>query len=363
MSDTTVHASEQVALLSAKVAELELELAALRAQLHDLQLRHAVTSCLSDDLELLPTLRSFRQAMAAFVPHAEFAVVLPHGDGGLCLPLADESLGNLNVSTLARTVRQLAQAIDAAQVVHLAPNAAEELLPAHPDEQHELLVAPLPEPGSAVQGLLIVARTPVIGFSPHDRELVAAAARELAIVLRKVTVFTRTRELSITDPLTGLYNRRHLEERLRQEVARALRYSHPLTLLLIDIDHFKVYNDVNGHLEGDQALRLVAALLRRHTRQADLVARFGGEEFVVLLPEIDSTGGRAVGEKLRLTVAQNPFPGEKVLPGGKLTISLGIATLPTDAEEPMRLLDLADRGLYLSKQRGRNRLSHFLDEA
>jgi diguanylate cyclase (GGDEF)-like protein len=93
------------------------------------------------------------------------------------------------------------------------------------------------------------------------------------------------------------------------------------------------------------------------------VARFGGEEFVVVLPEIDAANGRAVAEKLRLTVEQIPFAGEETLPSGQLTISVGVATFPTEAQDAVQLLDLADRGLYLAKRRGRNRVGHFLDEA
>ncbi len=362
MADATGHASPQSGLLSGRIAELELQLSALGARLRELQLRHAVASCLSDDLELLPTLRLFRAQAAGFFPGAAFALVFLQSDGKMSLALADEPLASLSESAFSSASGPFVQAMSQRHPLRVPPGVAQELWPAGHEQLPELLLAPLVREETPAEGILIVARPQSIGFSPQEEELVAAAARELASVLHKVKVFVRTKELSITDPLTGLYNRRHLEERLEQEVARASRYRHPLTVLLIDIDHFKLYNDLNGHLEGDKALRAIAALLRRHTRQADLVARFGGEEFVVLLPEIDLTDGRAAAEKLRRTVQRSPFAGEASLPGGELTISVGVATFPRDAEEPVALLDLADRGLYLSKRRGRNCVSHFLDE-
>ncbi len=164
----------------------------------------------------------------------------------------------------------------------------------------------------------------------------------------------KMRLLAETDPLTGLFNRRALAEKLRQEVERADRYQTVLTCILLDIDHFKVTNDTFGHQVGDLVLQQVAQMLRREQRSVDLIARYGGEEFVVLLPETGATGARIFAERILRRVAAQRF-GDAARPV-QLTISMGIATVPdprvTDAES---LLRLADANLLKAKTDGRNR--------
>jgi len=164
----------------------------------------------------------------------------------------------------------------------------------------------------------------------------------------------RMRLLAETDPLTGLYNRRALDEKLKIEVDRAERYQALLTCILIDIDHFKVTNDTHGHQVGDLVLQQVAQMLRREQRAVDLIARYGGEEFVVLLPETGATGARIFAERILRRVAAQRF-GDPARPV-QVTLSMGIATLPdpraTNGEE---LLRLADANLLKAKADGRNR--------
>ncbi len=162
------------------------------------------------------------------------------------------------------------------------------------------------------------------------------------------------RHLVETDPLTGLYNRRALDEKLRQEIERASRYGTVLTCLMIDLDHFKAVNDAHGHPTGDRVLTQFAELLRREQRAVDVVARYGGEEFVVLLPETGPSGARLFAERILRRVAASTF-GEtgQAIP---LTISLGLATFPDErAQDGEALLRLADRNLLRAKSDGRNR--------
>ncbi|MCR4439536.1 MAG: GGDEF domain-containing protein [bacterium] len=362
MTESTSHPASQIDLLAARMVELEQELANLRHRLWKLEVVHAGATSLSDDLELAPTLDAFCSRLAALLPRVALAVALGTADGSVHFPRANGALARLATGDDPGNSAAFAQVLCQDKPLLLQRKDAELLAPSLASEEQALFLAPLRATGDASLGVLIAARPAALGFSPEEQELLCAAAGAFASALHKVTLFQQTKALAITDPLTKLYNRRHLQERLDHEVARALRYSHALSVLLIDIDNFKLYNDLNGHLQGDAALRELAALLRRHTRQADLLARFGGEEFVVLLPEIDAASARAVAEKLRQTVEQTPFKGEEVLPGGKLTISAGLATLPSDACESVELLDLADRGLYLAKRWGRNRVCHFLDE-
>ncbi len=205
-------------------------------------------------------------------------------------------------------------------------------------------------------GVFSLYRDKTNAFSKEERCFFKKIAMEIAKVLDKSLLFQHTKELSITDDLTGLYNRRYFNQRLEREVLRAKRYRRPLSLLMIDIDFFKNYNDINGHLLGDEVLRKVAYLVESNLRKADIVARYGGEEFVVLLPEIDKIHADQVAEKLRRTIELRHFPKEQYQPNKNLTISLGLATLPDDSTNSRELIEFADRALYRAKAEGRNRV-------
>jgi len=161
-------------------------------------------------------------------------------------------------------------------------------------------------------------------------------------------------ELTITDPLTGLYNRRFLKERFEAEISRSIRQKEPLAVMLIDLDHFKNYNDLCGHLAGDAVLRQAARLLQRSAREMDLVIRFGGEEFCVLLPGAGLNEALLVGERMRLAIEKEPFHRQASLPRGTLTASFGISAYPENGSSAQGLLGAADVALYQAKDRGRN---------
>jgi diguanylate cyclase (GGDEF)-like protein len=172
---------------------------------------------------------------------------------------------------------------------------------------------------------------------------------ELQQVIHELT------ELSLRDPLTGLFNRRGLEERLIEEFARARRYGAPLSLIMIDIDHFKRVNDVHGHAIGDLAIGHVAKLLTKGRRASDISARYGGEELVLLLPHTPLEGAVSLAERLRQQIELTPYRA-----GGMddhLTASLGVAVYERAMREPSDLIVAADRALYRSKREGRNRVS------
>ncbi len=162
-------------------------------------------------------------------------------------------------------------------------------------------------------------------------------------------------DLSAHDGLTGLYNYREFHRRLTEEVQRSLRYDHPFSLLILDIDDFKAVNDTYGHLAGDEALRGLAALIRRAVRPVDEVARYGGEEFAILLPETPGPGAFATAERIRDIIATHPIaisPGQTV----GLTVSIGVAIYPQDAQSEEKLIGAADQALYTAKNGGRNRV-------
>jgi two-component system, cell cycle response regulator len=166
----------------------------------------------------------------------------------------------------------------------------------------------------------------------------------------------RLEKLAITDELTGLYNHRYFQETLRFESLRTDRKGGPLSLLMIDVDYFKKFNDTHGHPAGDKLLRSLSQLYQSQLRTIDIVARYGGEEFAVVLLDTGKEEAKQVAEKLRASVASSSFSGGETQPNGKLSISIGLATLPQDAANPAELVVIADKALYRAKHTGRNRV-------
>ena len=160
---------------------------------------------------------------------------------------------------------------------------------------------------------------------------------------------------AITDALTGLYNHRYLHERLSEELHRARELQRPLSVLFCDLDHFKGYNDTNGHSAGDAVLQEVAHVIEQSVRNIDVAARYGGEEFVVILVETDREEALAVAERIRKRLRDAGFTAN----GVPLTVSIGIAGYPDDADRREDLLNKADWAMYLAKRRGRDQVATF----
>ena len=180
--------------------------------------------------------------------------------------------------------------------------------------------------------------------------------------LRNITVAfeeanRRLEELSTTDGMTSLANFRHLDQEFRKEHQRAARFNTSYSLIFLDVDHFKNYNDNNGHQAGDLVLSAIGELLARNVRETDLPARYGGEEFVILCPSIDATNAAAFAERIRKAVQNTNFVGAKKQPLGCLTVSIGVASYPLHARSREGVLRMADHALYESKRKGRNRVT------
>lgn len=162
--------------------------------------------------------------------------------------------------------------------------------------------------------------------------------------------------LSYTDDLTEIYNHRFFIQQLTLEVERQKRYSSPLSLLMIDIDYFKNYNDTNGHLAGDEALKAIALLIQHGVRQSDIVARYGGEEFAAILVNTGKEKAMEIAGRVRKIIAEAPFPNEREQPNGDLTVSIGVATFSPPVSTLTDLIREADHALYRAKKAGRNRI-------
>lgn len=167
---------------------------------------------------------------------------------------------------------------------------------------------------------------------------------------------SRLADQARTDHLTGLPNRRAFDQELRAELSRVERYDARGALVLLDLDHFKDYNDAHGHPVGDEALKAVAEILERESRTSDTVARYGGEEFAVVMPQLSPGEAREAAERLREVVEEHEVEGEDVLPARRLTASVGVAAYPDDGATFEEVLRVADRRLYRAKDLGRNRV-------
>lgn len=185
-------------------------------------------------------------------------------------------------------------------------------------------------------------------------QLLSATHQRIRLATAIQRVFTAKAQLADLDDLTGLYNKKFLQEYLDDEVSRTLIVKDSLSAIMIDVDHFKHYNDTNGHQAGDEVLRTIARLLRDQTRALDINVRYGGEEFLVILPRTSLERATRSAERIRRAVEQCDFANTKSQPQGRLTISLGVASLPRHAQDGQELIAKADAALYAAKTAGRN---------
>ena len=196
------------------------------------------------------------------------------------------------------------------------------------------------------------------GAKPYDAEdvrLLTLLAAWTAMALENLRLALNVEKLAVTDDLTQVYNYRFLKSALRREIKRAGRYHQDLSLIMIDVDNLKSYNDRHGHLRGSFLLREMAGLFSAHVRSWDLVAKYGGDEFTVILPQTEITGAHTVAERLRMAVEEHTFP---LATRGQITVSIGLAAFPADGQTTSALIETADRALYIAKQRGRNQTAY-----
>lgn len=167
----------------------------------------------------------------------------------------------------------------------------------------------------------------------------------------------RMKRLSITDDLTETFNFRYFMDSLDLELRRAKRYEYPISLMMLDIDHFKIYNDSHGHLAGDRVLKDVAAVIKNTVRHTDILARYGGEEFAGILIKTRLNEAHQIAERVRQAVEALPIDHEENQPQGRLTVSVGISTLNPEVSSVKTLISAADDALYEAKERGRNQVA------
>jgi diguanylate cyclase (GGDEF)-like protein len=199
-------------------------------------------------------------------------------------------------------------------------------------------------------------------YDEVDLSLLEIIGPQVALALERAEWQERATEfqlMSITDSLTGLPNRRYLEERLAEELNRSKRYDYPMSFLMIDIDDFKAYNDKNGHQAGDVALQITAHCLKGALRAVDVASRYGGEEFCILLPQTGMAEAAVIADRIRQRVSTTEFPHGKAQPLGQVTISVGVSTFTKNIDTPENIIAAADRALYQAKSMGKDRIEFY----
>lgn len=192
------------------------------------------------------------------------------------------------------------------------------------------------------------------GIKEREREKFNILAQQFILGIKRAILYQKVQEMATLDSLTGLFTRRYWFERSSEEIERSQKFNYPMSCLMLDIDHFKEFNDKYGHLVGDAILLAVSRVIRENIRQIDLVGRYGGEEFTVILPETDVEGAQYVAERIRKTLEESLVTAyDESL---KVTISIGIALFPKNAGALNALIDKADQALYRAKESGRNRV-------
>ena len=210
--------------------------------------------------------------------------------------------------------------------------------------------------GDHIIGVMVVASLNYRELTPAEMERLQVIGNQSSLSLQNALLHEELERLSVTDRLTEMYNHGYFQQRLEEEVGRANRFGHHLSLIMLDIDDFKEFNDTYGHPRGDKVLQAVSAIIKENLREIDVAARYGGEEFVIVLPETESEGAAALAERIRDDVASYEFVGGDDIPPVHKSVSVGVSTFPAQANSKPTLIESADQAMYSAKRQGKNKV-------
>ncbi len=208
-----------------------------------------------------------------------------------------------------------------------------------------------------VKGIIYIDSKKINAFSSNHEYFLNILAHEISIAIERAIAYERIKRLTVKDDLTGVYNRRKFDQDLREELNKSIRYVRNLSLLMVDIDYFKKYNDLHGHQRGDAILKKLGMVFNKHMRNTDKAYRYGGEEFAIICTETDRDSAIICAERLRKVISEEKFEGEEDIdPYNNLTVSIGVSNFPFDATEIDKFIRHADDALYRAKAEGRDRV-------
>lgn len=367
--DVDLHSRDQ-ALIELLINRLATRLESLKTTAGHQQERHFSTRLVS----MISTLSLVENRRDLYQKILEMSAELLNATSG-SLMLLHETSGSLKIEAAIGMTSSLAKTMSVAYGEGIAGRVAKSGFPMLVNDierdnrvatknrprfkTKSFISLPLEADGRLVGVLNLADKESGTNFTEADLNLVQTFTGHAVLMIDRAATLEKAEQfekLAITDPLTGLYNRRFLEDRLQEEFSRSERQQQSFCVFLADLDSFKIYNDICGHLAGDKALRKTAELMRRSARDMDIVTRYGGEEFCLILPGTSKKESVFVGERIRRAIEAESFPGESHLPLGRLTISIGVATFPIDGVTANELIHAADLALYSAKDQGRNRL-------
>ncbi len=332
----------------------------LQNQVHDILDLYEVTKKMSASLDMAEMLKIFREAVSKISKFVTARVILLDEShhkhmARITYEIHNPSRGKLSSTEIRsgppdKFDQVLAETVSAGKVAISLKAPVEKGHPFAPflgGLDRSFIALPLLSEGVPL-GMLAI-----LGVEAEHTESFSILAEQLALELKKISLYEKIQELAITDGLTAIYVRRHFIERLNEEVARSKRHNLKLSLLMIDLDHFKQCNDTYGHLVGDIVLKEISRIMKEYVRQVDLIGRYGGEEFVIALPDTDKNSALNVADRIRMSVEKHKFRAyDETI---SMTISIGVATFPETGDDVATLIDRADQALYKAKEAGRNR--------
>lgn len=345
---TILGAQAALALLAARARNR------LQTRLTELDVLYRISRLASGQRELDETLDRILEISREIVPQGHVAILLADEGGRLRVRAAEgyrEGVEELTIAPGEGVTGRCAESAEITVVEEVDRHPA--YIEGVPRGRSEIAV-PLEVEGEVI-GVLNAEATRPRAFSEFQKRTLSVIAQQVAAVLHTIRLHEETRQLAVTDPLTGLHNRRYFVSRLQTHVARAQRYDEELALLLLDCDDLKRINDRHGHHYGDRALQRIADLLRETLRETDETARLGGDEFAVLLLRAGADLTLRATERVRSRIERLKLEGEDGAPV-EVTASIGAALFPRDGADAKELLRLADEALYRAKGRGRNQL-------
>lgn len=336
----------------------------LQNQVHDILDLYEVTKKMGASMDMAEMLRVFRDAVNKISKFRKSSVILIDDSQQrpaafmtyeiLNPPLAKPQSVDIECKQPGQFDKFLVETVCAKkEVIHLKPplEASHPFKPHLKDLKESFMGLPLLSEGIPI-GIWTIS-----GIDEEQAENLSILAEQLALEVKKINLYEKIQALAITDGLTGIYVRRHFLERLNEEEARAKRHSLKLSILMIDLDHFKKCNDTYGHLVGDIVLKETAKIMKEYVRQVDLIGRYGGEEFIIALPDTDRNSAVNVADRIRHAVEKRRFRAyDEVITS---TISIGVSTYPDNGGEVSTIIDRADQALYKAKAEGRNKVIAF----